>query len=149
MQILLEMLNETDVLPEQQIGLVQAQALKLYAFPPDPNRIPKWTWQGEEHFPHSCLLPHKKRKYGHFSQPRFCRPSFRGCTQKAFPRPRQPLFAVPALRELESACRLGILWDAVTVPTVCFSWGSPGGRRGGSTAVCDPNPPRPFARPRP
>ena len=79
MQILLEMPNETDVLPEQQIGLVQAPALKLYAFPPDPNRIPKRTWQGEEHFLHSCLLPHKKRKYGHFSQPRFCRPSFRGC----------------------------------------------------------------------
>ena len=28
---------------------------------------------------------------------------------KAFPRPRQPLFAVPALRELESACGVGIL----------------------------------------
>ena len=28
---------------------------------------------------------------------------------KAFPRPRQPLFAVPALRELESACRVSIL----------------------------------------
>ena len=82
MQILLEMFNETDVLPEQQIGLVQAHALKLYAFPPDPNRIPKWTWQGEEHFPHSCLLPHKKGKYGHFSQPRFCRPSFRGCDKR-------------------------------------------------------------------
>ena len=40
---------------------------------------------------------------------------------KAFPRPRQPLFAVPALRELESACRVSILLDAVTVPAVCFS----------------------------
>ena len=28
---------------------------------------------------------------------------------KAFPRPRQPLFAVPALRELDSACRFSIL----------------------------------------
>ena len=28
---------------------------------------------------------------------------------KAFPRPRQPLSAVPALRELESACRVSIL----------------------------------------
>ena len=28
---------------------------------------------------------------------------------KAFPRPRQPLFAVPALRELESACRMSSL----------------------------------------
>ena len=49
---------------------------------------------------------------------------------KASPRPRQPLFAVPALRELESACRVSILWDAVTVPTVCFSGalrGSPEG----------------------
>ena len=87
MQILLDMLGETDVLPEQQIGFVQTQALKLYAFPPDPNRIPKWTWQGEEHFPHSCLLPHKKRKYGHFSQPRFCRPSFRGCDRNWFANP--------------------------------------------------------------
>ena len=28
---------------------------------------------------------------------------------KASPRPRQPLFAVPALRELESACRVSLL----------------------------------------
>ena len=28
---------------------------------------------------------------------------------KAFPRPKKPLFAVPALRELESACRVSIL----------------------------------------
>ena len=28
--------------------------------------------------------------------------------------------------ELESACKVSILWDAVTVPTVCFSWGSSG-----------------------
>ena len=28
---------------------------------------------------------------------------------KAFPWPKKPLFAVPALRELESACRLSIL----------------------------------------
>ena len=40
---------------------------------------------------------------------------------KASPRPRQPHFAGPALRELESACRLSIFWDPVTVPTVCFS----------------------------
>ena len=31
-----------------------------------------------------------------------------GGPRKAFPRPRQPLFAVPALRELESACRVSI-----------------------------------------
>ena len=30
-------------------------------------------------------------------------------TQKRFPRPRQPLFAVPALGELESACRVSVL----------------------------------------
>ena len=49
------------------------------------------------------------------------------------------------LRELESACRVSVLRDAVTVPTVCFSGvllGSPEG----SAAVSDPNPPRPFAR---
>ena len=47
---------------------------------------------------------------------------------QALPRPRQPLFAVPALtereREREGLKVLGgvnILWDAVTVPTVCFS----------------------------
>ena len=28
---------------------------------------------------------------------------------KAFPRPRQPVFAVPALREIEGACRVSIL----------------------------------------
>ena len=49
---------------------------------------------------------------------------------KAFPRPRNPLFAVPALRELASACRVSILCDDVTVPTVCFSWGSPRVARG-------------------
>ena len=39
-------------------------------------------------------------------------------------------FAVPALSSLESVCRVSILWDAVTGPTVCFSGvlrGSPGG----------------------
>ena len=38
-------------------------------------------------------------------------------TQKPF---LQPLFAVPALGELESGCRVSILWDAVTVAAVCF-----------------------------
>ena len=32
-----------------------------------------------------------------------------GGDPKAFPRPKQPLFAVPALRHLESACRVSIL----------------------------------------
>ena len=31
-----------------------------------------------------------------------------GRDPKMIPRPRQPLFAVPALRELESACRVGL-----------------------------------------
>ena len=39
----------------------------------------------------------------------------------SLPWPIQPIFAVPALRELESACRVSILWDAVTVPTGCFA----------------------------
>ena len=51
-------------------------------------------------------------------------------TQKPFLGLKQPLFAVPALRELESACRVSIFWDAVTVPTVCFS-GFSTVRRGG------------------
>ena len=50
---------------------------------------------------------------------------------KAPPRPRQPPFAVPAMRELESACRVSILWDAVTVPTVCFSGVLQGVTKGG------------------
>ena len=48
---------------------------------------------------------------------------------KAFSWARQALFAVPALREFESACRVSILCEGVTVPTVCFSGalrGSPG-----------------------
>ena len=49
-----------------------------------------------------------------------------GGDPKAFSRLQQPLFAVPALRELESACRVSIVWDAVTVPTVCFSGFSEG-----------------------
>ena len=56
--------------------------------------------------------------------------------------------ALPALRELESAYRVSILWDAVTVPTVRFSK-LLRGCRGRSAAVCDPNTPRPFARCRP
>ena len=64
---------------------------------------------------------------------------------KAFPRPRQTPFAVPAFRELEIACRVSISWDAVTVPMVCFS-GVLWGVTTGSTAVCDPNPPWPFAQ---
>ena len=58
---------------------------------------------------------------------------------------QQPLFEVPALRELESACRDSILCNGVTVPTVCFS-GVVRVRQRGSAAVCNPNPPRPFAR---
>ena len=61
---------------------------------------------------------------GTFSSPHtFCTPPYHGPTNgrgrfdgqtagghpKAFPRPNQPLFAVPALRELESACRVSIL----------------------------------------
>ena len=67
--------------------------------------------------------------------------------QKAFPRPRQPFFAVPALRELEGACRVSILCDAVTVhPQSAFHGVLQGGHQRGSAAVCDPNPPHPFAR---
>ena len=53
-----------------------------------------------------------------------------GGDSKAFPQLKQPLFAVPLLRELRSACSVSILRDAVTVPTVCFS-GLSEGRRGG------------------
>ena len=66
-------------------------------------------------------------------------------TQKPLLRPRQTPFAALALRELESACRVSIFWDAVTVPMVCFS-GVLRGSPEGSAAVCDPNPSRPFAR---
>ena len=55
-----------------------------------------------------------------------------------------PLFAMPALRELESACRVSILWDAVTVPHSTFHGvlrGSPGGSAGSlrpkpSVSIC-------------
>ena len=60
---------------------------------------------------------------------------------KASPRPRQPLFAVSALRELESACRVSILWDAVAVPTVCFS----GALRGSPEGVSSSLRPKPSA----
>ena len=53
-----------------------------------------------------------------------------GGPPKASPRPSQPLFAVPALRELERCLQVSIVRDAVTIPTVCFSgalWGSPEG----------------------
>ena len=54
---------------------------------------------------------------------------------KASPQPRQPLFSVPALRELESACRASILWDAVTVPAVCFSGALRGSPEGVSSSL--------------
>ena len=50
--------------------------------------------------------------------------------------PRQPLFAVPALRELESACRVSILWDAVqTVPTGLLFRDSAGVAKGLSSSL--------------
>ena len=64
---------------------------------------------------------------------------------KAFPRLGLPLFAVPALRELESACRVSVFLRCCDSPTVCFS-GLCEGPQLGSATVCDPNPPRPFAR---
>ena len=39
-------------------------------------------------------------------------------------RPRQPPLAVPALRELESACTVSLLCDAVTVPTARWAFGA-------------------------
>ena len=69
-------------------------------------------------------------------------------TQKPLLGPGKSPFAVPALRELESACRVSILWDAVTVPRSAFQGFCGGNQRGHwpSAAVCDPNGPRPFAR---
>ena len=49
-------------------------------------------------------------------------------TKKPLLGPGSPLFAAPALRARERACRVCISWDAVTAPMVCFSgvlWGSP------------------------
>ena len=67
-----------------------------------------------------------------------------GDHRKAFPRPRQPLFAVPALRELDSALQgEHFMRCRHSTHSLLFR-----GFRGqaGSTAVCDPNPLRPFAR---
>ena len=63
---------------------------------------------------------------------------------KAFPRPTQPLFAVPAWRELESACKWACCETLSQYPQSAFQGFS--GVARGSAAVCDPNPPRPFAR---
>ena len=57
----------TDIMPSPQIGFVRVHALQLCAIPPDANRIPKSTLQGEGHFPHSCLLPYKKENGDIFS----------------------------------------------------------------------------------
>ena len=65
---------------------------------------------------------------------------------KASPRRRQPLFAVLALRELESACRVCTLWYAVTVPMVCFSEILRGSSVGVSSTVLRPKTSAPFAR---
>ena len=59
-----------------------------------------------------------------------------GGPPKASPRRMQPLFAVPALRELESACRVSIL----PVPTVCFS----GALRGSPERVSSSLRPKPY-----
>ena len=66
---------------------------------------------------------------------------------KTFPRLKQPLFAVPALREPESACRVSIFCKMLSqYPQSAFQ-GSPR-VAGVSAVVCDPNPPRPFAQSR-
>ena len=64
---------------------------------------------------------------------------------KASPRPGQPPFAGPALRELESACRLSIFEMLSQYPRSAFQ-GFCRCHQRGSAAVCDPSPPRPFAR---
>ena len=65
---------------------------------------------------------------------------------KASPRVRQPLLTVPALRELESACRVSILWDACRSTHGLLLRVLRGSPEGGSAAVCDPDPPGPSAR---
>ena len=96
-----------------------------------PTKLPKIARKGLN----LCTL-HRANGHGRFGG------QTAGGHPKAFPWPQKPLFAVPALRELESACRVSILRDAVTV---CFL-GTFGGFPEGSAAVRDPNPPRPFAR---
>ena len=66
-------------------------------------------------------------------------------THKPPPWPRQPLFAVPALRELEMLAGLAFCEMLSQYPRSAFQ-GLCGGHQRGSAAVCDPNPPRPFAR---
>ena len=70
---------------------------------------------------------------------------------KAFLWPRQPLFAVLALRERESSKVLAGLAFCEMLseyPQAALHGRFSAGRREGSAAVCDPNPPRPFARSR-
>ena len=66
-------------------------------------------------------------------------------TQKPLLGESSPPLQCWQMRELESACRVSILSDALTVPTVAFQ-GFCGRHQRASAVVCDPNPPRPFAR---
>ena len=115
-------------------------------YPPPLKRGILWTWRFSSRTDAFFQAPIKNRRshfrpqncgqkvYGHedFSENGGGRSGGQTAKgdSKTFPRLKQPLFAVQALRELESASRVSILWDAVTVPTVCFS-GLSEGRRGG------------------
>ena len=63
-----------------------------------------------------------------------------GGHRKTFLRPRQPLCAVPALRELESASRVSLFVRCCHSTHSLLFRGFLGVAGGGSAAVCDPKP---------
>ena len=67
MQISPEMLNETDIVPEQQIGFVREHALQLCAIRPDANRIPSGLCKGRDTFLTVVCYLIKKRMETFFS----------------------------------------------------------------------------------
>ena len=76
--------------------------------------VPQFQYPGGRRFLSSFLHLYRANGLGHSGG------QAAGGDSKASPRLKQPLSAVPALRDLESACRVSILCDAVMVPTVCF-----------------------------
>ena len=126
------MLNHYLLLSRSVLGTADPDGLSILPTGAGLQQIGCFTCHGQARLLAQTPLSIIRASFS--SQPEICQ------HLNASPRPRQPLFEVPALRELESACRVGILWDAVTLPTVCFFFMGFQGSPGGSAAVCDPKP---------
>ena len=100
------------------------------------NTAPKLPKTNKTHFSENkftkVALPlHQTDRMCKWTQP-FLGDGLPEVTQKPCLGPGSPLLAVPSLRELESPCRVSMLRDADTAPTVCFSGvfrGLPGGQQ--------------------